>query len=169
MQNVFVTYSYVNSVKECIEEDEQQSSCSPGTVRDEESLARFIYRSDHLADDGELAPAAFPVQDFLDRGRGGLSVARLDHMTPIDVQRHVVALVGSGNARATKGMAVAETRGIRAIRNDGARTFCVVDDGKPDFQAHAATRLADSHGMSRSSVRRVRRQLMRSFSFQPSG
>lgn len=154
-------------MEECTEENEQQSSHSPGTVRDEERLVRFIWRSDHLAEDGELAPAAFPVKDFLDCSRGGLSVARLNHMTTTELRRHA-DLIGSGSAKTVKGMAVAETRSIRAIRNDGARMFCVVDDGKPDFQAHAVTRLADSHGMNRSSVRRIRQQLMRSFSLQPS-
>ena len=57
-------------IEECIEESKQQSPHSPGTVGDEERLARFIWRSDHLAQDGELAPAAFPVQDFLDTSRG---------------------------------------------------------------------------------------------------
>lgn len=154
-------------MEECIEENEQQSSYSPGIVRDEERLARFISRREHLAGDGELAPAAFPVQDFLDRGRGGLSVARLVHMMPTDVQRHVHALAGSGSTKTAKGMAVAETRDVRTIRMAGARTFCVVDDGKPDFQAHASVHLATGQGMTQSSVRRVRKELMHSFSFQP--
>ena len=152
---------------ECSEEQEQQSPHSPGTVRDEERLGRFIVRRDHLAEDGELAPAAFPVQDFLDHSRGGLSVARLDHMSAIDIRRRAV-LVGSGSANAVRGRAVAKTGPIRAIRTDGGRVFCVVDDGKPDFGAHAATRLADERGISKSSVRRARNQLMRLFSFQPS-
>ena len=154
-------------MEECIEEDEQQSSHSPGTVRDEETLARFIWRSDHLAEDGELAPAAFPVQDFLDLSRGGLSVARLDHMTAVEIRRHA-ALVGDGNATTARGRAVAETKDIRAIRANDARVFCVLDDGQPDFPAHAATRLADMRGVSRSSARRVRNLLMRVFSYQSS-
>lgn len=162
-------------MEECVEENERQSHHSPGVIRDEERLARFIWRREHVADDGKLAPAAFPVADLLDRGRGGLSVARLGHMMPSDVQRQIDAFVGRvGNegAKTAKGMAVAETRDIRAIRTDSVRTFCVVDDGRPDFQAHAAirlARLAECRGMTRSSVRRVRHQLMRFFSFQPSG
>lgn len=159
----------MNLMEECIEEKEQQSPHSPGTVGDEERLARFIWRSEHLAEDGALAPAAFPVQDLLDPSRRGLSVARSYHMTPIEIRKHVRTLVGSGSDETTKGMAVAETMSVRAIRSDGARVFCVVDDGKLDFQAHAVMCLAHSHGMNRSSVRRVRQRLMRSFSFQPSG
>ena len=120
-------------MEECVEENQQQSDHHAfGTVRDEERLARFVWRSDHLAADGELAPAAFPVQDLLEQNRGGL------------------------------------TKGVRAIRKGGARLLCVVDDGLPDFQAHAVTRLADHQYMSRSSVRRVRKQLMHTFAFQPS-
>ena len=157
-------------MEECIEENERQSIHSPSTVRDEERLARFVWRSEHLAEDGNLAPAAFPVQDFLEHHRGGLSVARLDHMTPVEVRRQMSALVARTNAKKAKGMAVAKTGAIRAMRNkSGDRVFCVIDAGLPDFRAHAATRLADHQSMNRSSVRRVRKQLMRSFAFQPSG
>ena len=154
-------------MEECSEEKEQQSRHSPGTVGDEERLARFILRNDHLAEDGELAPAAFPTQDFLDHSRGSLSVGRLDHMTPNEIRRPE-ALLGGDSGKTLKGMAVAETTGVRAIRTDGARAFCVVDDGTPSFHAHAAIRLAHQRGMSRSSVRRVRHKLMRVFSFRPS-
>lgn len=157
-------------MEECIEENQQQSVHSPGPVRDEERLARFVWRSEHLAEDGDLAPAAFPIQDFLEHRRGGLSVARLDHMAPVEIRRQVGALVARTNAKKAKGMAVAETRAIRAMRNkSGARVFCVIDAGLPDFRAHAAIRLADHQSMNRSSVRRVRKQLMRSFAFQPIG
>ena len=157
-------------MEECIEEKQRQSVHSPGIVRDEERLARFVWRSEHLAEDGNLAPAAFPVQDFLEHRRGGLSVARLDHMTPVELRRQMGILVTRTNAKKSKGMAVAEKRAVRAIRNkSGARVFCVIDAGLPDFQAHAATRLADHESMNRSSMRRVRKQLMRSFAFQPNG
>ena len=156
-------------MEECVEENQQQSDHhSFGTVRDEERLARFVWRSDHLAGDGELAPAAFPVQDLLEHSRGGLSVARLEHMTGEEVRRRVDALVDSTSAHRTKGLAVAEAKGIRAIRKSGVRQLCVIDDGLPDFQAHAVTRLANHQSMSRSSVRRVRERLMHTFAFQPS-
>ena len=150
---------------ECSEENEQQSLYSPGTVGDEEPLARFIWRDDHLAEDGQLAPAAFSVKEFLDDSRGGLSVARLDYMTADEIQRPA-ALLGPERAKMVKGRAVAETTVVRAIRKEGLRVFCVVDDGKPNCHAHAATRLAEKRCMSRSAVRRVRAQLMRTFSFQ---
>ena len=154
-------------MEECSEEKEQQSRHSPGTVGDGERLARLIWRSEHFGADGKLVPAAFPTQDFLDHSRGGLSLARLDHMTHTEIRRPD-ALLGGGSGKALKGMAVAETTGVRAIRTDGARAFCVVDDGTPAFRAHAAIRLAHQRGMSRSSVRRVRHKLMRVFSFRPS-
>ena len=53
--------------EECTEELQQQRACSPGTVGDEENLARFVLHSDHVAPDGELAPAAFPVRDFMEQ------------------------------------------------------------------------------------------------------
>ena len=157
----------MDPMEECSEENEQQSCHSPGTVGDEESLARVIWRGDHLAEDGELAPAAFPTQDFLDRSRGGLSVARLEHMMAHESQ-WLGALLGAGSGKRLKGMAVAGTDDVRAIRTDGARAFCVVDDGTADFRAHAAIRLARERRINRSSVRRVRHKLMQVFSFRPS-
>ena len=154
-------------MEECIEENQQQSVHSPGIVRDEERLARFVWRSDHLAEGGALAPAAFSVQEFLDPSRGGLSVARLDHMTREEARKRVDAFVDSTSANQIKGIAVAETKIVRAIRKSNARIFCVLDDGQSDFRAHAVIRLADHLSPTLSSVRRVRRQLMHTFAFQP--
>ena len=148
-------------MEECIEENQQQSPHSPGTVRNEEKLARFVQRSDHLTEDGALAPAAFPVQDLLNPSRGGLSVARVDHMTREEVRRRT-------SANQIQDMAVAEAKAVRAIRENSARIFCVLDGGEPDFQAHAVVRLAAHLSLTPSSARRVRRQLMHTFAIQPS-
>ena len=150
--------------EECIEERQQQSAYSPGTVRDDESVARFVLRSEHFAPDGELAPAAFPVQDFLEPRRGGLSLARLGHMSREEVCQRAEASADGTNDRPTQGMAVAKTWAIRAIRSkSGARLFCVVDDGQRDFHAHAVAHLADRRSGSRSSARRARMLLMQAF------
>ena len=156
--------------EECIEELQEQSVYSPGTVRDDESLARFVLRREHFAPDGELATAAFPVQDFLEPHRGGLSLARLGHMSREEVlQRAEASADGPSDRRATD-VAVANTRAIRAIRSkSGARLFCVVDDGLPDFRAHAVARLADRRSASRSAARRARMLLMQAFALQSIG
>lgn len=155
--------------EECIEERQRQRACSPGTVGDEENLARFVLRSDHVAPDGELAPAAFPAQDFMEQHRGGLSLARLDHMSMEEVRGRARALPDITTGKSTKRMAVAKTQAIRAIRSSGARLFCVVDDGLPEFHAHAVVRLADRQSASRSSVKRHRDRLMRAFALQSIG
>ena len=155
--------------EECIEERRQQRACSPGTVDDEENVARFVLHSSHVAPDGELAPAAFSVQDFMEQHRGGLSLARLDHMSTEEVRRRAKALPDRTTGAPTKRMAVAKTQAIRAMRSSGARLFCVVDDGLPDFHAHAIAHLADRQLASPSSVRRDRKILMRAFALRSVG
>ena len=155
--------------EECIEERRQQRACSPGTVDDEENLARFVLHSSHVAPDGELAPAAFSVQEFMEQRRGGPSLARLDHMSTEEVRGRVKALPDRTTGAPTKRMAVAKAQAIRAMRSGGARLFCVVDDGLPDYHAHAAVRLADRQSASRSSVRRERKILMRAFALRSVG
>lgn len=152
--------------EECLEERQQQSVHSPGTVRDDEDLARFVSRSEHFAADGELAPAAFPVQDFLEPRRGGLSLARLGYMLREEILQR--ATVGMSD-KPTNRMAVAKVRALRALRSKGARLFCVVDDGLQDFRAHATTHLADDRLASQSSARRARMLLMQAFTLQSVG
>lgn len=50
--------------EECIEERRRQSVYSPGTVRDDESLARFVSRSEHFSPDGELDLLPFLYRTF---------------------------------------------------------------------------------------------------------
>ena len=152
--------------EECPEERRLQSVYSPGTVRDDENLARFVSRSEHFAADGELAPAAFPVQDFLEPRRGGLSLARLGYMSKEEILQRAVA--GTSD-KPTKRMAVAKAQAIRALRSKDTRLFCVVDDGLQDFRAHATTHLADGRRASQSSARRARMLLMQAFTLQSVG
>lgn len=154
---------------ECVEERQPQSVHSPGTVRDDESLARFVSRSEHFAADGELATAAFPVKHFLEPHHGGLSLARLGHMSREEVRQRAEALADGTTRGSTRRMAVTKTQAIRAIRSSGARLFCVVDNGLPDFHAHAAAHLADRRSATRSSVRRDRMLLMQAFVLQSVG
>ena len=155
--------------EECLEERRQQSVYSPGIVRDDESLARFVSRSEYFAPDGKLATAVFPVQDFLEPRRGGLSLARLDHMSREEIRQRAEASADHANGGPTNSMAVAKTQRIRALRSNDARLFCVVDDGLLDFHAHAVTHLADRRSASRSSARRARMLLMQAFSLQSIG
>lgn len=155
--------------EECPEERRQQSVHSPGTVSDDEDLARFVSRSEYIGPDGGLATAAFTVQDFLEPHRGGLSLARLDGMSKEEIRQRAEASADGTIGGQTNRMAVAKTLAIRAICSKGARLFCVVDDGLPDFRAHATTHLADGRRVNRSSARRARRLLMQAFTLQSVG
>ena len=149
------------STEECPEEKRTQSAYSPGTVRDGEALARFIYRDDHIGDDGLLAPAALPVKDLLEPDRRGLSVARSQHMTMEELGARAGKLQsGTQVARygAAQAGAVRET-----TADDTSRAFCVVDAGERDFPAHALIRLDNPKVWTPSSVRRLRRALLRIF------
>ena len=48
--------------EECLEERRQQSVYSPGTVRDDESLARFVSRSEHLHRTASSQRPPFPYR-----------------------------------------------------------------------------------------------------------
>ena len=51
---------------ECPEETTARSVSAPGPVLDEEELGRFLYRDDHLSEDGFLTPAALPTSELVD-------------------------------------------------------------------------------------------------------
>ena len=130
-------------------------------MQDDEALARFIYRDDHIGADGLLAPPALSVQDLLEPERRGLSVARSQHMTSDELIVRVKALQSDAQpARYGKAQAAA----VRAVTTAAvSRAFCVVDDGKSGFPAHALIRLDNPKAWTPSSVRRLRNRLLRVF------
>ena len=149
---------------ECLEEQTPQSEDSPGIVCDGERLGRFIYRTDHVAADGALAPAALPSQDLLEPCRQGLSLARIDHMDPVEIRRRAKQFDTNSEANEHPTLAIARAHDIRCLRTEsGRRSFCVIDDARPDFKAHALVRPADRAAHSRSSIKRLRRKLLELF------
>lgn len=134
---------------DCPLEHEQQSEHSRGVVADAERLGRFIYHEEQVDDStGELKSGAFQMDEFLEAERRGASVARVDRSNADDLRRLGRQFAARGQARWTRGLGVSLVLDVRQI-SDGAgkRVFCVVDDGKPDFEAHAL--------ISRSEVYRV--------------
>ena len=126
----------------CTEEEVQQSQHSPGTVEDDEPLA-FVVDVDF----DELTFKSFPNGKLK---AGTFSVCRTTHCS---FQEMTNAVVGSETAPKItyKGYLWALARDIRAIvakRNTSrdktpdltpkkAGAFCVIDDGEPDYIAHA--------------------------------
>lgn len=156
------------------EEHQGRVAVSAGAVEDSEHLARFAYRPEHFkAASGDsdapstLGPAAIPVNDLLRPERRGVSVFRIDKMTPkeLDTTR-------AGFSRRSEGVAVrcfaASTKSVREIRDDAnARVFCVVDDETPESKFHALIRLAGTRAISHDIARRHRQTLLNLFRHLP--
>ena len=153
--------------RDCPDEATARSVGSPGRVLDGEELGRFVYRDDHLTEDG-LAPAALPTSDLLDPQREGLSVGRLVHLTAYDIRRLAAALEHKAQTNRFRGFGVVATADVRNLRtHDGRRELCVVDDARPEFTAHALVQLANPGAYCKSSVRRLRRRLLDLLAFRP--
>ena len=145
-----------NPSNECHEELSAQSDSPYGMVTDSESLGRMIYRTDQIKN-GSLTPAAFPIKDLTDPNRGGMSVARLNHMSQQDRVAQIKTFESNPENK-IQGIAVAKTLEIRNLRSIcGQRLFCVIDDAKTDFEAHALLRLENKN---MSAPRRARKTLM---------
>jgi hypothetical protein len=128
---------------DCPAEREQQSEHSPGIVGNREQLARIVYHRDHLeAGTGRLTPGAIRISDLEVRG---LSLARLRHITAEELQLRGEEFAARRQENRLEGVGVATARQVRSLRDgEGRQALCVIDDGKPDFRAHAiAIRSAD--------------------------
>ena len=147
--------------RDCPDEATARSVGGPGRVLDGEELGRFVFRDDHLTEDGRLTPAALPTSDLLDPQREGLSVGRLIHLTACDIRRLAAAHVHRAPTNRFRGFGVVATADVRNLRTqDGRRELCVVDDARPEFTAHALVQLANPGAYRKSSVRRLRRRLL---------
>ena len=100
-----------NSSDECHEELSAQSDSPYGVVTDNEFLGRMIYRDDQIKS-GSLTPAAFPIQDLTDSNRGGISVARLNHMSQQDRVAQIETFESNPENK-IQGIAVAKTLEIQ--------------------------------------------------------
>lgn len=147
--------------RECADERAARSRGSPGRILDDEGLARFLYREEHVAPDGRLAPAAIPTSDLLEPQRECLSVARLQHLTAAGFRQLLADRQEKSTHNIFMGCGVALTADIRDLRSDdGRRELCVVDDAREGFAAHALLQLAHPEGYGRGSVRRLRKRLI---------
>ena len=152
---------------DCPEEMTARSCVGPGPVLGHEELGRFLYRPDHLAPDGLLAPAALPTRDLLEPTREGLSVGRLLHLTPQDIRSLAAQYEERDSANTLFGFGVVLTASVRELLADhGRRELCVVDDPRDGFPAHALLRLADRAAHTQGSVRRLRSRLIALFAFR---
>ena len=145
--------------RECPEEAVARVPDGPGVVLDGEQIVRLVLRDEHWTADG-LTPAALPTSDLLEPEREGLSVNRLSHMTHEELN----CIVGGYEKRDPRnklcGCGVMSTSGVRELRADGLRVFCVVDDPRDGIDSHALVRLAGQARYSRGSVKRLRRRLI---------
>lgn len=148
----------------CPGESKRQSAYSPGVVRDEERLCRIVHRVEAVAG-SSLGPAAFPVKDLCDPERRGISVIRIEGMTASECRRLVRTAFGHPARWTWLGIGAATCGRVRNLLHEGARAFCVVDDGKPGFERHALIRLQDPR-LRRSTVRRLRAGLIEVFRYQ---
>ena len=156
------------------EERGEGAAVSAGAVDDSERLARFAHRPEHFdAPSGStdaqfiLSPAAIPVIDLLRPERRGVSVFRMDKMTPKELDTTRARF-----ARRSEGVAVrcfaASTKSVREIRDEAsARVFCVVDDETPESKFHALIRLSGTRAISHETARRHRRALLDLFLHLP--
>ena len=149
----------------CPAESKRQSVYSPGVVRDGERLCRVVHQLQAVVGSG-LGPAAFPVKDLCDAERAGISVIRINGMTASECQRLVRTAFDRPAGWTWLGTGTATCGRIRNILHDGARAFCVVDDGKPGFETHALIRLRDPKSR-RSLARRLRASLLSAFRYLP--
>lgn len=134
-------------------------------VRDEERLCRVVHQVEAVVR-GVLGPAAFPVKDLCDPERGGISVIRINAVTASECRRLVRTAFDRPAGWTWLGTGAATCGRVRKILHEGVRAFCVVDAGKPGFEAHALIRLQDP-GLPRSTARRLRAGLMEVFRYYP--
>jgi hypothetical protein len=142
---------------DCTAERVQQSDHSPGLIKDDEDLAKIIYHRDQIDfETGELKPGAFSMTDLMTRG---LSLVRLRHITVEELQRRGEEFAARRDENRLQGVGVASAGQVRSLRGaEGRQALCVIDDGKPDFRAHAiAIRSADQ---DRPTLMKVRGVLM---------
>lgn len=158
----------IDEPAECAGETEQQSPFSPGVVADCEPIARVVYLPQHRGPDGLPAPGLLPSQDLLDAKRRGLSTIRVSGMTGAECDRIVRERVLRSNSKSHDGLAVVSCRAVRDQQDcQCERLWCVIDAGEDGFESHALIQLAARHEFTRSSVKKVRGELLSLFKYWP--
>jgi len=151
----------------CPEENEKQSEYSPdppGVILDAEVLGRIIIAPEHIDEEtGEIKAAAFKKDEL--KGEG-LSLSRLSFATERELETHADLLSSSREQNKFIGIIQGQVTSIRQIRDDGGtRTFCVIDDGLPDYASHSLIRRSGDQGDG--TIRKARNQLMKVFGVYP--
>jgi|SRR5215217_2136222 hypothetical protein len=119
---------------ECPAEGAQQSEHSPGPIDDREPIVYILV--------DPLTSQAGTVKDLLKSKlkQGTLSVCRCLHCSAAEANAAVVVPLTAGTlGRSFQGALWATANRIRDIRlgMSDVGAFCLVDDGKPDYRAHA--------------------------------
>lgn len=119
----------------CERETQQQREHSPGLVQEAERVA-YVLLDPLQWQNGDLSPLAFRKSDL---SESRLSIYRADFCTAEQAYDHVVAPQLQRNpTRRLVGCLMAICAAIRALSDTGGnRTICVIDEGEPDFAAHA--------------------------------
>ncbi len=141
---------------------------SPGSVRDEETLALGLYSPDVFdVASGLVTVEALKLDYFLGPKKGhvdkcgestGLSVARFDPDAGRPELHRTLKALRAGRDRTIEGAALIQAGALRSIQTgDGLPALVVLDDGKPGFTTHAVVRGRD--GLSRSGLKDPREQL----------
>jgi hypothetical protein len=111
-----------------------------GTVQDDEPIVYVLVDPDHYKN-GELQKAAFSQTRLKE---GTLSVCRAQHSSRIEIQREIIDKLLKGTPapgrRKFVGLFRAICRDIRSITLEYPRrnrAICVIDDGQPNYKAHA--------------------------------
>lgn len=144
--------------RECVKQS-KFSPDPPGVVENSESIGRLIIAPEHVDEEtGEIKTAAFKKEQL---AGDGLSVARLSFATKEELKAVGEDLAGRRAETKFCGLIQAEVREIRRLNSDGARIFCVLDDGLEEFYSHA---LVLSSKSCRINVRKARLELKNLFS-----
>jgi len=149
----------------CEGERQRQSDHSPSVVADGETVAYVLVQPDYY-DGLKLLAQAFSTSKMTE---GNFSVYRPEHCTVENVIAQVVVPLHARNEeRLFPGCISAICRDIRAITQDDRRAVCVLDDGLPDFPAHATLGFSEYvRAQTRSVKIAVRANLCRVFGAYP--
>lgn len=126
---------------DCPRETTQQSKLSPSIVADSEYVLRAVYRTDHIDSDNNLTTTNIPLQQIIEPKGDGYSVNRESLFTFEIASKLANEFEEKNSKNEFQGFCKASVKSIRALRKDNEgtqiRTFCVLDDGLENNEAHA--------------------------------
>lgn len=138
----------------------QFSPDPPGTVRDDEVIAKVVIAPEHLdAESGEIKHALIKKDDLKSNGT---SVVRLHFSSKDEIKRLGEGLSSRRPENIFMGVICANVGAIRKIQNiHGKQALCVHDDGKIDFRSHAL--IFSSTQQTDGNIRKIRKMLLDTF------